>query len=107
MNLSELTVPDLYQLEIDIHNELWNRRADFVARTMLLATITRAEADEYAEKGRSVFALPLGDWALVRTAIADKQAELARRGCVQFMPIVYPTPETITDEYRLLYPEKT
>lgn len=101
--IQDKTIQELIEQRDEATREMLRRRSDFVARMVIDATITREQASEYAERGRSAFALPIGDWALVKTVIAEKRFEMAKRGCIQFWPIVMVTEETQSEEYRELF----
>ena len=102
-NLSLLSNDDLFQLVERAKDTIEKRRLLFIETSAAQSTMSQAEADALANRGRQAFNLPIDDWALVQLTIFKNKHELAVRGAVKFWPIVEPRNADKTEEYLSLF----
>ena len=102
-NLSHLSNEGLFRLVEQAKDAIEERRLLFIETLAAQSTMSQAEAEDLASKGRQAFTLPINDWALVRLTIVRHKHELAMRGAVKFWPIVEPRNGDKTEEYLSLF----
>jgi hypothetical protein len=101
--LIKLSVKELYAKEHKIMAEIVQRRLEFLHRLASQSALTAQQVQDYVDKGRTAFSLPMADWAAVILGIKEDRIALAKEGVVDFYPIIIPTKETETSEYLELF----
>jgi hypothetical protein len=101
--LTKLSVKEVYARRAKLTAEIVRRRLDFLHRMALQSSLSAQQVQEYVDKGRQAFSLPMADWAAVTLGIKEDRIALAKGGDVAFYPIITPTKETETDEYLGLF----